>query len=326
MEKPTLEEQILTSEMSDEELDLIYKRYKFMQAENTGLLREIDVEAREFVQNFNAGTAKASGKKEGDEDRSIRGAFDFQNELGLILNKKNQRIRFDAELEQMMAQIRFIHSMNNLKDEDVYNEHDPLFPGFYPHQDSQMAANFRESLPREMQKLMNPMLFPENQSYFRGAVKDESEARLQDDEDELREKYFRAKWKFYVREKMNQLKVTTSELESAAYQHSGPNGLDAQIAKRAELMYDFYDYDNDRARVRERFLKEANKKTTLKEIGETLDKFILEERADSLRYTDISRPLDEVKSASKDTNSFEMSWTGRIFKRADPLKPLLLDD
>lgn len=49
VEKPTLEEEILTSEMSDEALDLVYKRYKFMQAENTGMMREIDVEAKEFV-------------------------------------------------------------------------------------------------------------------------------------------------------------------------------------------------------------------------------------------------------------------------------------
>lgn len=34
----------------------------------------------------------------------------------------------------------------------------------------------------------------------------------------------------------------------------------------------------------------------------------------------------EVPSASKDTTSFEMTWTGRLFKNTDPLKPLLLDD
>ena len=67
-EKPTPEEEILTSEMSDEALDLVYKRYKFMQAENAGKLREIDVEAKEFVQNYNAGQAKAQNVA-GDADR-----------------------------------------------------------------------------------------------------------------------------------------------------------------------------------------------------------------------------------------------------------------
>jgi hypothetical protein len=86
-EKPTLEEEILSSEMSDEALDLVYKRYKFMQAENTGKLREIDVEAKDFVQNFSSGSAKVSST-DGDFERSVRSTFDFRNQLGLILNKK----------------------------------------------------------------------------------------------------------------------------------------------------------------------------------------------------------------------------------------------
>jgi len=36
-------------------------------------------------------------------------------------------------------------------------------------------------------------------------------------------------------------------------------------------MYNYLDYDNDRVRIRERFIKEMNKKTTLKDIGELLD-------------------------------------------------------
>jgi hypothetical protein len=129
-----MEEEILTSEMSDEALDLVYKRYKFMQAENTGKLREIDVEAKDFVQNFSAGSAKVA-TTDGDFERSVRSTFDFRNQLGLILNKKAQRLKFDGELEQMMGQIRFFHSMNNLNKEDVYNEDDTLFPGIFPHKD-----------------------------------------------------------------------------------------------------------------------------------------------------------------------------------------------
>ncbi len=194
----------------------------------------------------------------------------------------------------MMAQIRFMHTMNNLKEEDVYNENDPLFPGIFPQRDSKMAEEFKNTLPRELQKLFDPTVFTEGQSALRGIVSDETEARIQDGEDELREKYFRAKWNYYVREKMNQLKVSTRDLEEAAYYHGGPNGIDEQIAKRAEFMYDYFDYDNDRARVRNRFIQEANKKTSLKEIGEMLDQFILDERSDSLRYTDITKPLDKI--------------------------------
>jgi hypothetical protein len=95
-EKPTLEEEILTSEMSDEELDLVYKKYKFMQAENQGKLREIETEAQEFIQNFNAGSAKSS---QNEFEHSVRTSADFKNEIGLILNKKAQRIKFNYRVE-----------------------------------------------------------------------------------------------------------------------------------------------------------------------------------------------------------------------------------
>jgi hypothetical protein len=45
-------------------------------------------------------------------------------------------------------------------------------------------------------------------------------------------------------------------------------------------MFNYADYDNDRARVKARFLKEVNKKTTLKDIGELLDKLILNEKTE----------------------------------------------
>ena len=35
---------------------------------------------------------------------------------------------------------------------------------------------------------------------------------------------------------------------------------------------------------------------------------------------------ERVPSAEKDSSNFEMTWSGRIFKDADPLKPLLMDD
>ena len=48
-EKDTLEEEILTTEMSDEELDLVYKRYKEMQFENSNKMRDIESEAYDLI-------------------------------------------------------------------------------------------------------------------------------------------------------------------------------------------------------------------------------------------------------------------------------------
>lgn len=83
-EKPNLEDEILTTELSDEGLDLIYKRYKLMQWENADALRDLDEEAVELVTQFNAGTAtNAAG------DRRMRSPAELENTLGLMLNKKN---------------------------------------------------------------------------------------------------------------------------------------------------------------------------------------------------------------------------------------------
>lgn len=72
------------------------------------------------------------------------------------------------------------------------------------------------------------------------------------------------------------MKVSTKELEEKAYYYLGNEaggnaGKDDMIRRRGELMYSYLDYDNDRSRVRNRYLEEANKRTTLKEIGEMLD-------------------------------------------------------
>jgi hypothetical protein len=48
-EKNTIEEDMLTTELSDEELDLIYKRYKYMQAQNSDVMREAEEEAQELI-------------------------------------------------------------------------------------------------------------------------------------------------------------------------------------------------------------------------------------------------------------------------------------
>ncbi len=79
------------------------------------------------------------------------------------------------------------------------------------------------------------------------------------------------------------------------------------IKRRAEFMYNYFDYDNDRERIRSRFLEEHNKKTTLKEIGDILDKFLLDEKAEGLRYLDLveGRNGDPIPpAATKDSSNF----------------------
>lgn len=49
-EKPTPEEEILSTELSDEGLDLLYKRYKVMQTINNTTMEDMENDARELMQ------------------------------------------------------------------------------------------------------------------------------------------------------------------------------------------------------------------------------------------------------------------------------------
>lgn len=49
--------------------------------------------------------------------------------------------------------------------------------------------------------------------------------------------------------------------------------------EKLEYMYNSLDYDNDRSRVRDKFLNEVNKRTTLADVGETLDKLVIDSKA-----------------------------------------------
>ena len=73
-----------------------------------------------------------------------------------------------------------------------------------------------------------------------------------------------------------------------------------------------------------------DRQVTLKDIGEKLDQFILDEKAAGFQYMDPSKPSHgpnaTIATAAKDLTSLDLTWTGRLFKDLDPLKPLLLDD
>ncbi len=90
-EKPSLEEEMLTTELSDEGLDLIYKRYKSMQWESKDAVREIEQEATDLVQQYHTGTAlNAAG------DRKMRSPQELENAIGLLIGRKVQRERYNV--------------------------------------------------------------------------------------------------------------------------------------------------------------------------------------------------------------------------------------
>ena len=59
---------------------------------------------------------------------------------------------------------------------------------------------------------------------------------------------------------------------------------DKDMKERVELMYSYDDFKHDRHILRDRFLNEMNRKTTLKDIGAKLDEFMLDNKANMAQY------------------------------------------
>ena len=120
---------MITTELSDEGLDMVYKRYKVLQYMNYKDEEDMEEEAQDLISEFNAGFAKT------EDDHNVTTILHLRNELGMVFNKKAQRKRLNMQLEQHMAELRFMHSLNNLNLGDVYNDQDPNFPGWAPFED-----------------------------------------------------------------------------------------------------------------------------------------------------------------------------------------------
>lgn len=99
------------------------------------------------------------------------------------------------------------------------------------------------------------------------------------------------------------------------------------MESKLDYMYDYLDFDHDRAKVRDKFLKEMNKKTSLEDIGETLDKLVIESKAANWQYYDITSDwMKQPERPSQDFSSADFSWSSKLLKDMDPKTPLFIED
>jgi len=137
-------------------------------------------------------------------------------------------------------------------------------------------------------------------------------------------KLFEAKWKWYKERTYEQFGATNDDIEKDAVI---AEEYDAWMKERVEFMYDYMDFDNDRTRVRTKFLNEMHKKTTVRDIGEKLDEFVLSSKASIADSWDMGKHiLEEPKAPTKDRNQADFDWYESIVKTFDPKQPNWLDD
>ena len=99
------------------------------------------------------------------------------------------------------------------------------------------------------------------------------------------------------------------------------------MESKLDFMYQNLDYDYDRLRVRDKFLNEVNRRTTLVDIGETLDKLIIDSKAAQWKHYSIVEDHDKQPGrASKNYTSDDFKWSGKLLRQLDPTTPLWVDD
>ena len=102
---------------------------------------------------------------------------------------------------------------------------------------------------------------------------------------------------------------------------------DEWMSEKIDYMYNYLDFDNDRAEMRAKFLNEMNKRTTLADIGERLDKMVIDSKAANWKHYDIREHWNaKPERPLKDYSSEDFKWSGKLLRMMDPKTPLFIDD
>ena len=169
---------------------------------------------------------------------------------------------------------------------------------------------------------VNVQLFPEKPVFVPSdpdsPIFDETSQQKAEFDDEMTNKYYEAKWNWYVDKKMSQLREFNSTLVNIL------NHLKKEergIKDKLEFMYNKFDYFNDRRRVRDKLAHYMHKKASLKDIGEILDKMIIEEEQ-ATGFKDNISP----KSLNQEYHIYDLFDSVKEITHAKKIKPSIFED
>lgn len=140
--------------------------------------------------------------------------------------------------------------------------------------------------------------------------------------DDIRRKYYDAKWDWYLNKTDQAMLTSTADLESAIFEARED---ERTMMERMEYMYQKFDYDSDRSRIRARIARDDQKKVTLRDIADILDRSTKLEKA--INDVDQADWYDtEPKNGSRDVTSDELIWSNQILKGTPHGVPNIFED
>lgn len=121
---------------------------------------------------------------------------------------------------------------------------------------------------------------------------------------------------------MTELRAMSEKLSSdqidIALQH------DLDMEEKFDFMYNKLDFDSDRTKVRDQFLKDVTRRSSLADIGETLDKLTIASKAADHQYYKASE--DHAAYPSRASQEFDSTaWSAKLLKNSDTYSPAWLE-
>ena len=230
---------------------------------------------------------------------------------------------FDRHIEDSIAELKYRKALRNkekILEKSVYGGDDPMFGDELP--DWSLDPSYFKSL--ELLPEVRRMEFstlpdtPDDRAY------DEESARDFEDHQRVKLTYYKAKLAFFEDCFQNQVRYRLLDFEK---KREALEYEDQQMDDKLEFMYDQLDFDHDRSKVRRKFLSEVNRRVSLDDIGETLDKLIYESKGENAQYYDLLRHHNqESRAAARDYTSEDFNWSAKLLKSMDPKTPLWLDN
>ena len=219
-----------------------------------------------------------------------------------------------------ISQMKYEKARRNRSENDYWMEDDVIFGDQKPEFHKSEEYKNRMDLHPELKKMMYSTLYEKPDH----AVNNEEEAQNYEDMQDLRLNYFKAKKTFFDDAFENQLTFKTLEFQekAAIYEQQ-----DKWMGDKIDYMYNYLDFDHERETVRRKFLQEMNKRTTLQDIGESLDKMVIDSKAANWKHYSLAEHWNtQPERASKDYSSEDFKWSGKLLRMMDPKHPLFIDD
>lgn len=182
-----------------------------------------------------------------------------------------------------LTRMKYNKAMRHRNDPElVFREDDPVFGTYTPEFYKDPAMKLENMESSEIHKQLFSNLKEDEDLRFN--FENVEDAMFYEQYRQTAINYFKAKQQFLSDQVENQAQLTLMEYEQLAEKYTLE---DKYTQSKLDYMYNFMDYDNERANVRQKYLQETNKRVDLRDIGEMLDDLVFENKAKLNKHYDL---------------------------------------